>query len=170
MEPTRQQSDQRWMAELQAQLVRRDKRIAVLEKQLAELVGQNQILIEQNAKLTEQNAELTQQIAKLEQQVAVLCKNSCNSSKPPSSDIVKPPEQKKSKGPRRQGGQPGHRGVNRQPFTTEQIDETVEVPASRCCCGHRGRGRPMDQPRIQQLAELHDKPIMVTEYRLHGYV
>ena len=163
MEPTRKESYQRRIAKLQAQMAQRDKRIAALEKQVAELVWQNQILIEQNA-------ELTQQVAKLEEQIARLSKNSSNSSKPPSSDIVKPPKEKRSKGPRRQGGQPGHRGVNRQPFTTEQIDETVEVPAGRCCCGHKGRGQPMDEPRIQQVAELHDKPILVTEYRLHGYV
>ena len=197
MEPTREQSYRR--------------RIAELEAQLGELVRQNHILIQQNAKLTEQNtrlteanATLTQQVAKLdslvetpfsakspplaiapgplflavwgsyeriklEEQVARLSKNSSNSSKPPSSDIVKPPKEAKSKG-RRQGGQPGHRGVNRQPFATEQIDQTVEVPAGRCCCGHKGRGQPMDEPRIQQVAELPEKPIMVTEYRLHGYV
>ena len=137
---------------------------------MAELVRQNQILVEQNAKLTEHNATLTKQIAKLEEQIARLSKNSSNSSKPPSSDIVKPPKDKRSNGPRRQGRQPGHRGVNRQPFATEQIDETVEVPAGRCCCGHKGRGQPMDEPRIQQVAELHDKPIIVTEYRLQGYV
>ncbi len=170
MEPTRKQSYQRRIAELQAQLAQRDKRIAVLEKQVAELVRQNQILIQQNTTLIEQNAKLTEQVAKLEEQVAVLSKNSSNSSKPPSSDIVKPPKEKKSKGPRRQGGQPGHQGVNRQPFTTEQIDQTVEVPAGRCPCGHSGRGRLMDQPRIQQVAELPEKPIIVTEYRLHGYV
>ena len=163
MAPTRRQSYQRRIAELEAQVAQRDKQIAALEKQVAELVRHNQILIEQNT-------ELAKHIAKLEQQVAVLSKNSSNSSKPPSSDIVKPPKEAKSKGRRRQGGQPGHRGVNRQPFTTEQIDETVEVPAGRCCCGHKGRGQPMDEPRIQQVAELSEKPIIVTEYRLDGYV
>lgn len=170
MEPTRKQSYQRRIAELQAQVAQRDKRIAALEKQVAELVRQNQILIQQNAKLTEQNTELTKQIAKLEQQVAGLSKNSSNSSKPPSSDMVKPPKQTKSKGRRRQGGQPGHQGVNRQPFSVEQVDHTVEVPADRCFCGHKGRGQPMDEPRIQQVVELPEKPIIVTEYRLHGYV
>lgn len=163
MEPTRKQSYQRRIAGLQAQLAQRDKRIAALEKQVAEFVRQNRILLEQNTKLTEQ-------VAKLEQQVAVLSKNSSNSSKPPSSDIVKPPKETRSKGRCRQGGQPGHRGVNRQPFCVEQVDHTVEVPADSCSCGHNGRGQPMDEPRIQQVAELPEKPITVTEYRLHGYV
>jgi len=83
---------------------------------------------------------------------------------------VMPPKETKSKGRRRQGGQPGHRGVNRQPFSVEQVDHTVEVPAGRCSCGHKGGGQPMDEPRIQQVAELPEKPIIVTEYRLHGYV
>ena len=156
MEPSRKQSCRRRIAELQAQVAQGDRRIAALEKQVAALVQQNEILIQQNAKL--------------EQQVAVLSKNSSNSSKPPSSDIVKPSKETKSKGPRGgQGGQPGHPGVNRRPFTAEQVDHTVEVPAGRCCCGHQGRGQPMDEPPTQQVAELPEKPIIVTEYRLHGY-
>ena len=39
-------------------------------------------------------AELERQVAQLVEQVAKLCKNSSNSSKLPSSDIVKPPKPK----------------------------------------------------------------------------
>ncbi len=59
----------RHIAELEEQLKQRDERIAVLEKQVAELI--------------KVNAELADKVAKLS-------KNSSNSSKPPSSDIVKP--------------------------------------------------------------------------------
>ena len=58
MEPTREQSYRR--------------RIAELEAQLGELVRQNHILIQQNAKLTEQNTRLTEANATLTQQVAKL--------------------------------------------------------------------------------------------------
>jgi transposase len=142
VEPTREQFYQRRIAELEAQ-------VAALKAQVAEL-------IEQNAKLAEQ--------------VAKLSKNSSNSSKPPSSDIVKPPKDKGSNGPRRQGGQRGHPGVNRQPFSSDQVDQTVELHAGACECGHRGGGDAIDQPRIQQVAELREDPIIVTEYRLHGSV
>lgn len=77
------------------------RRIAELEKQVAELL--------------KANAELTEQVVKLTEKVAILSKNSFNSSKPLSSDIVKPPKPKPSDGPRYQDGQPGHKGVNRQP-------------------------------------------------------
>ena len=43
-------------------------------------------------------AELTARIEELLERIAVLEKNSANSSKPPSSDIVKPPKAPKSKG------------------------------------------------------------------------
>jgi len=62
---TREQFYKRRIAELEAQLRQRDERIAALEKQAAEFL--------------KVNAELAEKIAKL----------SRNSSKPPSSDIVK---------------------------------------------------------------------------------
>ncbi len=144
MEPTREKWYKRRIAELEAQLARRDERIAALEKQVAELIRQNK--------------KLTEQIAKLS-------KNSSNSSKPPSSDIVKPSKDQKSKKRRRQGGQPGHPGVNRQPFTHDQIDQTLELPAGACDCGYWRRDKKLDQVRIHQFAELPD---IVIEGQLFG--
>ncbi len=149
MEPTRERAYKRRIANLEAQLARDDARIATLEKQVTEL-------LEQNAKLVEQ--------------VARLSKNSSNSSKPPSSDIVKPPRDNRSKKRRHQGGQVGHPGMNRQPFTSDQIDRTLELPAGACDCGCRRRGKKLDLARIHQFAELRDDPLIVTEYCLHGYV
>jgi len=65
------------------------------------------------AELEKHNADFLAQVSKLTEQVARLSKNS---SKPPSSDIVKPPKPDNPKGPRHQGGQPRHRGVNRPRF------------------------------------------------------
>jgi len=131
------------------------RRIAELEKQVAELLKANEAFVRENAELSEQ--------------IAKLSRNSSNSSKPPSSDIVKPPKAPKSKGPRRQGGQPGHNGVNRQPFSPEQIDKTIDLHPGDCPCGHTGGGQPVDKPKIQQVAELRPDPLSVTEYRLYGY-
>ena len=53
-------------------------------------------------------------------------KNSSTSSKPPSSDIVKPPKPKLKKGKKRKiGGQPGHERHVRKRFDPEDIDLTI---------------------------------------------
>ena len=149
MTSTREQFYKRRIAELEVQLRQRDERIAALEKQVA---------------------ELAEQVMKLTDKIAKLSKNSSNSSKPPSSDIIKPPKPKQSGEPRRQGGQPGHKGINRQPFGTERIDKTLELHAGCCDCGYKGPGQPIDKPKIQQTVELRPHPAIVTEYRLYGYI
>jgi len=85
------------------------QRIAELEKQVAELI--------------KVNVELAAQVAQLTDKVAKISKNSSNSSKPPSSDIAKPPRKKKGNGSRNIGGQPGHTKHERTPFTTDEIDD-----------------------------------------------
>jgi transposase len=131
------------------------RRIAELEKR--------------NAELLKENAKLAEQVAKLSEEVATLSKNSSNSSKPPSSDIVNPPKPDNPKGPRRQGGQPGHQGVNRPPFRADQIDHVEELHPTACPHGHNGKLEPIGEPKIQQVAELHENPLQITEYRLYGY-
>ena len=156
MASKREQFYKRRIAELEAQLKQRDERIATLQKQVAELL--------------KVNAELAEQVMKLTDKIAKLSKNSSNSSKPPSSDIVKPPRPKQSDEPSRQGGQPGHKGVNRRPFGPDRIDKTVEFHAGCCDCGYKGPGKPIDKPKIQQTGELRSDPAIVTEYRLYGYI
>ncbi|MDR3342330.1 MAG: DUF6444 domain-containing protein [Treponema sp.] len=82
------------------------------------------------AKLVKQQAELIQQlaaklakadarIAELEAEIARLNKNSSNSSKPPSSDIVKsekPANENGTHEKRKRGAQHGHTRHLRQPF------------------------------------------------------
>jgi len=145
------------------------RRIAELEKQVAQLFQQIAKLTEQNAKLTEQNAKLGEENAKLVEQVARLSKNSSNSSKPPSSDIVQPPKPSSPKGPRRQGGQPGHKGVTRPPFGPDQIDRVEELHPANCPRCDDGPLRATGEVKIHQVAELRPNPLQITEYRLHGY-
>jgi len=77
--------------------------------------------------LTEENKKLREHIKLLEEKIARLQKNSGNSSKPPSSDIVKPLKVIRKHGKKRKrGGQHGHRKFSRQPFDPEQVDEVIE--------------------------------------------
>src|ERR1035437_572707 len=93
---------QRLIAEAMAPL---QKRIAELEKRVVELETEN---------------------TSLKNEVARLKKNSSNSSKPPSSDIVKPPKPVPPHGGKQKiGGQPGHERHLRAPFTSAQIDRVA---------------------------------------------
>ena len=109
MEPTKGQWYQRRIAELEAQVRQRDQRIAALECQ---------------------NARLAAQVARLTEQVAKLSKNSSNSSKPPSSDMVKPPKStscrqgNSRKRKRKIGGQPGH-PKHERPFFRQALLDVV---------------------------------------------
>lgn len=75
--------------------------------------------------------QLQAQIAELEEKLAARSKNSSTSSKPPSSDIVKPPKPKSS-GPGAPGGQKGHPGFFRKLFPMERLDEIKEYRLSQC--------------------------------------
>jgi transposase len=111
-------------------------------------------------------------VAALEAELAKARKNSANSSKPPSSDIVKPPRpgspkdkalRKREK--RKRGAQPGHPRHERPPFAPEEIDERVDYALAVCPdCG--GRVTPLEAPaRVVQQVEIVAKPIHVSEHR-----
>ncbi len=131
------------IAELEKQLKQRDDRIATLEKQVAELI--------------KVNAELTDKVAKLS-------KNSSNSSKPPSSDIVKPPRKTKNKKPRNIGGQPGHTKHERTPFTTDEIDAFHPHTLDACPdCG--GKLKEVENAgKVVQQVEVVKKPIHIEQH------
>ena len=66
---------------------------------------------------------LLDRIEQLEAQIARMRKDSSNSSKPPSSDIVKP-KATKSKGKKKAGGQKGHPRHARESFPPDQVDRS----------------------------------------------
>jgi transposase len=116
--------------------------------------------------LEQRSAVLEDQVAALQAQLAASKKNSTNSSKPPSSDIIKPPRPGGVGGRKwKRGGQPGHPRHERPPFTPEEIDERVDYTLSICPdCG--GRTRPLDlAPRVVQQVEIVRSPITVSEHR-----
>lgn len=104
-----------------------------------------------------QCAELERRVAALEAELAKAKKNSANSSKPPSSDIVNPPKKPAKPGrpkKRKIGGQPGHPRHERTRFTEEELDEHWIWGYGECpCCG----GKLIDadeRPRVLQQIEL----------------
>lgn len=119
------------------------------------------------ADLKKTNAEKDKRIQKLEALVAKLQKNSFTSSKPPSSDIVKPSRKpKKSRqGKRKKGGQPGHPKHERSPFKPEDLTQ-VHHHELDCCpdCGGPIE-RTDDDPRVLQQVEVEEKPLRVDEHR-----
>jgi transposase len=80
---------------------------------------------------------LSAEFLQLREQLAAARKDSSTSSKPPSSDIVKPKlTQDPGSAKRSIGGQPGHPKHDRQPFPDEQINRFFVHPLDACpCCG-----------------------------------
>ncbi|MCK4601761.1 MAG: IS66 family transposase, partial [Phycisphaerae bacterium] len=105
-------------------------------------------------------------MAELETENARLRKDSSNSHKPPSSDIVKPKPPAPARGRKpRIGGQSGHTRHERPPFSPDQIDRTCTYDLKRCAdCGG-----PLEAasapPSIIQQVELVERPVVVTEHR-----
>ena len=135
---------------------RRDQTIA----ELRELV----------AKLTAQLERQAERIAELELALAKAKKDSSTSSKPPSSDIVKPPVKKApgTRKKRKRGGQPGHQRQLREPLPPERVNQTFEYEIHQQEVKDR-QLTPTDQFEVIQHIELLDSPIQVIEHRLRIY-
>jgi len=110
-------------------------------------------------------------ITELERKLAGLRKNSSNSSKPPSSDIVKPQNPGKGKSAKRKrGGQPGHPMHDRRAFGADQVSATQVHGLTACpVCG--GSVELTDNaPHVLQKVELIEQPPWtVTEHQAHAY-
>jgi transposase len=146
------------------------------EENLQELVKRQAKIIstqaEANRKLEARVIELEAIVRELQETIARLQKDSRNSSKPPSSDIVKPksPAQKTNSGTKRNiGGQPGHKKHERNPFPPEQVDRVVDITLEACpICG--GALHERGEVLVKQQIEIVEKPFIVTEYRCHTYI
>ncbi len=116
---------------------------------------------------------LRREIEELKLALAKATKDSSNSSKSPSSDIVKPPKKdvrgKASRKRRKRGGQQGRQRRLRQPLPPDRVDEAFvyEMPDDEVC---KRDLTPTDQFEIIQHIELLDMPIHVTEHRLRKYL
>jgi len=119
------------------------------------------------AELDARVATLEAQLAALQAQLAKALKHSGNSSKPPSSDIVKPPKKHRKPGrpkKRKIGGQPGHQRHLRTPFAPEELDRHWVWTYDECpCCG--GQLVDSDQsPRVLQQVELLETPVRLEQH------
>ena len=85
------------------------------------LIKENEGLRQENRQLREIVETLNRKLITLEEKLAASKKNSRNSSKPPSSDIVKPkkPKTSENEGKRKAGGQPGHPKHTRPLYTKD---------------------------------------------------
>lgn len=135
-----------------------------------ELRAENRQLQDENARLKKRVEELQAQNTQLTQSLAAAQKHSGNSSKPPSSDIVKPrggrPKRKRK---RRIGGQKGHPKHQRPPFDPAQVDEHKPYHLSACPINPSHRIVPIqgNQRTIHQI-ELADKPVKITAHTAHS--
>ncbi len=129
-------------------------------------------MAERVADLEKQLAAALARIAELEKQLGAARKDSSTSSKPPSSDIVKPPRaadraRGKRNRKRRPGGQPGHDRHERTPFSPEEVDRSWidEWPESSLSSD----GEPREEFQTVQQVELVEKLFEVSEHRARLY-
>ena len=136
---------------------------------IARLLRQNEQLNQQVQLLTEENKQLRKCIQLLEDKIARLEKNSSNSSKPPSSDIINPKPSSKNGRKRKRGGQLGHKKHRREPFISEQIDKTIIHELSGDEIGRRNL-TPLDKTEsVLQQVDMPEKLYTVVEHRVRLY-
>lgn len=104
--------------------------------------------------------------------------DSQTSSKPPSTDLLKKPEQKPSgeteppqtaaeRPKRKPGGQPGHQGKTRKGFGRVDRYEIIRPQACSNCGSQEFVAEPV-LVQMQQVAQLVARPIEVVEYQQHS--
>jgi len=127
---------------------------------------------EQYEALVAENAAQKKRIAELEELVRDLrCRlklDSTNSSMPPSSDPPWTARPRKPPTGRKPGGQPGHEGTTRTPFSAEEVDRRVPVFPVRCrrCRRRLGPGDAVGEQVRHQTVDLPPAAAEVTEYVL----
>ena len=140
------------------------------KKRCRQLEAENRRLKERNAWLEKRLFEVDQKNTQLAQSLVAAKKNSTNSSKPPSTDIVKPqPEKRGKRSKRRIGAQKAHPKHERPPFTPDQIDRQVPHRLQRCPVDPAHHIVPAEaRKRTLQQVELVKDPFKVIEQVAYG--
>jgi transposase len=116
---------------------------------------------------------MSARIEELERKIALLTRDSSNSSRPPSSDgpATKPKARRPMKSKKRKrGGQPGHKGTNRDLRPIEEVHQVI--PVFPQACGHCGAALvpDPDQPSGKywrhQVIDIAEPKPEITEYQL----
>jgi transposase len=118
--------------------------------------------------LTATVAQLQAALAQVQAQLAAARKDSSTSSKPPSSDIVKPPKTPTALDQRLRGGQPGH-PKHERPLTPPALLTTPPHDYLLEICPDCGQGlRPAgDDARVVQQIDIAAVPVLIEEHRSH---
>jgi len=87
-----------------------------------------QQLEERLAQALQENQQLKLRIEELEEKLKT---NSKNSSKPPSQDPYRK-KSKRARSERKQGGQPGRKGMFRKPFRKKDLSAFIEINPTKC--------------------------------------
>jgi transposase len=153
-----------------------ERTIASLEATIAELKHQIQkrdaFMAQMQANLQQANEQLSkaqQQIDQLKNDLAMAKNNSSNSSKSPSSDIVKPPKNSQNPdSPRKIGGQPGHPKHERELYPPEMV-VPVEYTLDECPHCHGSLYHNEGLEKIVQQIDIQQAPLLITEHRQHHY-
>ena len=145
------------------------KRVRTLQAENTRLRERNDWLTKRVAELEAAQTALHTENQQLKEQLAAAQKTSRTSSKPPSSDLVKPPAQGRRKGRRRSGGQKGHPPHLRPVFAPDQVDAYQTHRLTRCPVdpAHRLIPVPGVQNTLQQV-ELVARPFVITEQVAEG--
>jgi transposase len=120
------------------------------------------------AALKSELEQLQARNAQLESELAAAKKNSANSSKPPSSDIVKPKKKRKGK-KGKIGGQKGHPKHTRPLFPDDEVDY-IDLRCVKCPDCHGPVVASKQPPKVIQQMELvlPSEMISVVGFRSHA--
>ena len=110
-------------------------------------------------------------VARLREQLAAARKDSSTSSKPPSSDIPKPPKPAPPEGEQRRLGprHPVTPSTHGAAFPPELINgDSLDHRLDFCPgCGHKFQPMPTIMPRVIQQVDINDVPLVIQEHRGH---
>jgi transposase len=119
--------------------------------------------------LRERVRALEQTVEQLQKQLAAAHKDSTTSSKPPSSDIVKPakPDPPANQSQRSIGGQPGHPPHFRTPFSPAQLTATIPHRLLQCPTCGQALVATSEPPRLVQQIDLNQITFTIEEHQSH---